>query len=310
MFEELKTKMARILARELRGELKSIDRRLEGLTERERSERKWRKQTGQKIDALIRRDFLAEFLDGEFPFEAVARRFRLFAQNEEDGMVLALLQTAGVSTRRFVEIGSGATGGNSGVLAAEFGWRGLMVDYDAASVAKCRERFGDGERVTCEQFEITAENIDRIIEDHGLAGEVDLFSLDIDSYDYWVLKAMTACKPRVMVLEYNSLFGPELAVTVPPDAPLNGSPKGYHGVSLAAWAKLATDRGFRLLACDQSGTNAFFLRNDLRPEIKAVPVDRAFRASRDRFDPLEDSLREQVDIVSVANEKGLPLEYV
>lgn len=225
-------------------------------------------------------------------------------------MIMALLQTAGVATRRFVEIGSGASGGNSGLLAQEFGWRGLMVDYDARSVAKCRERFGDAERVRCEHHEVTPGNIDQIIADHGLTGEVDLFSLDIDSFDYWVLQAMTACSPRVMVLEYNANFGVEQAVTIPLDAPLEGSPKGYHGASLAALTRLSAEKGYRLLACDPSGTNAFFLRNDLRPEIKAVPVERAFRAPRDRSDPLADSLRSPIDMISVAREKGLPLEVV
>lgn len=310
MFEGLKQRLARALTREIRQELGQLGKALDRLNERDRLERKWRKQIGNKIDALMRREYLADFLDGEFPFEASARRFRLFSQNEEDGMILALLQTAGVTTRCFVEIGSGSSGGNSGLLAREFGWRGLMVDIDADSVAKCRERFGDGERVRCKRHEVSPANIDRIISEQGLAGEVDLFSLDIDSFDYWVLDAMTACSPRVMVLEYNAFFGAEQAVTVPRDAPLAQGPKGYHGASLTALTKLAREKGFRLLACDPSGTNAFFLRNDLRPEIAAVPVARAFRAPRDRTDHLADSLRAPIDMISIARESGLPLEFV
>lgn len=306
----LKARLSRLLVKEIRGELGRVNRALEELLERDRIERKWRKQIGLKIDALIRREYLADFLGGDYPFEASARRFRLFSQNEEDGMIMALLQTAGVATRRFVEIGSGTSGGNSGLLAQEFGWSGLMVDFDDRKVAKCRARFGDSDRVRCECHEVTPDNIDRIISDSGMTGEVDMFSLDIDSFDYWVLQAMTACSPRVLVLEYNAGFGVEPAVTVPMDAPLEKGPKGYHGASLAALTKLAGEKGFRLLACDPSGTNAFFLRNDLRSEIEAVPVARAFRASRDRSDELGDSLREPVDLVSIAQANDLPLEFV
>jgi len=310
MLERLKKRIAERLVLELRHELHGLGTRLDRLFERERLDRKWQRQTGQKLDALLRREYLADFLGGEYPFEALARRFKLFSQNEEDGMVLALLRTAGVAHRSFAEIGSGASGGNSGLLARELGWRGLMVDIDELSVAKCAERFADGERVRCRRFEVTPGNIDRILEDHGLSGEIDLFSLDIDSYDYWVLEAMSASSPRVMVLEYNAHFGPELAVTVPADAPLAGGPKGYHGASLAALTRLAGRKGYRLLACDQSGTNAFYMRNDLRPEIAAVPTERAFRAPLDRHNPIADEPRRALDLVALATDRGLPLHYV
>ena len=160
--------LALFLTKEVRDELRRLNRAMEQLAERNRIERKWRKQIGQKIDALIRREYLADFLGGDYPFEANAKRFHLFSQNEEDGMIMALLQTAGVATRRFVEIGSGASGGNSGLLAQEFGWRGLMVDFDERKVAKCRARFGDADRVRCERREVTPDNIDKIISDSGM----------------------------------------------------------------------------------------------------------------------------------------------
>jgi len=305
------------LRADVREGLRAAERRQEELRERfhdiqhhQRLARRARAKGFQKVDALLRNAFLADLVADEMPQRVTARRFNLLSQNEEDGIVLALLQLCGVKTRRFVELGSGMNGGNSGLLARELGWRGLMVERDPRRVQRCAEDFADGERVRCVCAEVTPENVDRLIAEHGLAGEVDVFSLDIDSFDYWVLEAMTACKPRLMVLEYNAGFGPEAAVTVPRDAPLAGAPKGYHGASLAALTRLAETRGHRLVACDPSGTNAFFLRDDLAPEIPALPVAEAFRPQASRPGSQGDGRPRSLDLLALAEAEGLPLHYL
>ncbi len=288
-------------------DLAHISRRLDALEAHARQENKWRGHMTGKLDALLRERYLGDFLGETYPFAATARRFKLFSQNEEDGMTLALLDMAGVTNRTFVEIGSGGSGGNSGMLALELGWRGVMVDYVARSVDRAQAKFGANPNVSFEALEVTPANVNDMIERHGLAGEVDFFSLDIDSFDYWVLKAMTACSPRVMVLEYNGHFGPEASVTIAPDTDLSKAPKGLHGASLAALTKLASAKGYRLLACDATGTNAFYLRDDLRPEIAAVPVARAFCPMRDRGDPFGQALREPRDLPAMAEATGITL---
>ena len=74
------------------------------------------------------------------------------------------------------------------MLAQEFGWRGLMVDIDEGKIVKARAKFGVNDRVSFEAIAVTPGNINALIERHDLAGEVDFFSLDIDSFDYWVLR--------------------------------------------------------------------------------------------------------------------------
>lgn len=295
---------------ELRSDLRKIGKRLERLEAHAGQESRWRGHIAGKIDALVRDRYLADFLGDEYPFAVTARRFKLFSQNEEDGMVLALLQTAGITNRTFVEIGSGGSGGNSGMLSREFGWRGVMVDYDRDNIVRAERKFGGNPRVAFEHLEVKPDNVDDLLERNNLTGEVDFFSLDIDSFDYWVLKAMSACRPRVMVLEYNAHFGPEASLTIAPDADLSTAPKGLHGASLAALTKLAAEKGYRLLACDPTGTNGFYLRNDLRPEIPALPVAQAFRPTMDRDDPLHETERPKKDLISAAEKCGIELVEV
>lgn len=294
----------------VQSDLNRIMKRLDLIEAHGRQENKWRNHFNGKINALVRREYLGDFIGDNYPFAAMAERFKLYSQNEEDGMVLALLRTAGITNRTYVEIGSGGSGGNSGMLCREFGWRGVMVDYDKDNIERARRKFGVNPLATFEHMAVTPENVDDMIRRHGLAGEVDFFSLDIDSFDYWVLKAMTACSPRVMVLEYNSAFGMEKPLTIAPDTDLSKAPKGFHGASLLAWVKLCAEKGYRLVACDDTGTNAFFLRNDLRPEIPAVDPKVAYRPQLDKHDPLGETERPQKDLQALAREHGLTIVEV
>lgn len=291
-------------------ELKRIAERLEQVDQQLKQQHKWRSHMLGKIDALVRANYLDPFLGEAYPFAITARRFQLYSQNEEDGIVLALLAAAGITGRTFVEIGSGASGGNSGLLAREFGWRGVMVDYAADKVEKARVRYGLNPLVSFEALEVRPDNIDDLITRHGLAGEVDFFSLDIDSKDYWVFQAMTACSPRVLVLEYNAHFGPDASLTIAADTDMAKATKGVHGASLAALTKLAGEKGYRLVACDPTGTNAFYLRDDLGPDIPAVRVELAYQPMRDRGDPLGQALRKPIDLPAAAAAAGITLVEV
>jgi len=124
---------------------------------------------------------------------------------------------------------------------------------------------------------VTPETINHILQSNGFDGEVDLCSIDIDSYEYWILDNLEACRPRVLVVEYNALFGPTRAVTVPFEPFPPNSPKAYRGASLSALNKAAIKKGYRLIFCDNEGCNAFFLRNDVARDIPGVTPVEAFR---------------------------------
>jgi hypothetical protein len=294
----------------LQNELRRMTKRLDALEQHARLETKWRGHFTGKVDALLRRDYIEDFVMEGSPAFLLSRRFKLLSQNEEDGITLALLSLAGAPNKSFVEIGSGASGGNSGMLALEFGWRGLMVDIDQNKIEKAREKFGRNPGVSFEAIAVSPQNINNLIDRHDLAGEVDFFSLDIDSFDYWVLEAMTACSPRVMVLEYNGNFGPDRSLAIARDTDMSRAAKGFHGASLRALTKLAGAKGYKLVACDDSGTNAFYLRNELCPEIKAVAPEVAFRPMRDSGDPLHQALRDPKDLEAIAEQHGLRLVEV
>ena len=221
-------------------------------------------------------------------------------------MLLTLFQEIGTTSRRFVELGSGASGGNAAMLAGEFGWTGLLVEGDRGKVEYAGRRFP---RTTAVCAWITPETVNQLLEQHGYTGEVDLLSIDIDGNDYWVWKALTACKARVVVLEYNSMFGPERAVSVPYDPTFNRRDHRfcYYGASLTALTRLSARKGYRLIAVEPTGVNAFFLRDDVAMEIPACDPSRVYRIP-DKYNEL--IRQKQIDVFKWAADTGRELVEV
>ncbi|HEY6510228.1 MAG TPA: hypothetical protein VIY56_19530 [Vicinamibacterales bacterium] len=286
-----------------------VARSLERLEAARDKEPKWRKIFSNQVATLIRHVCLP--LDQlPPPYALMARRFRLTAQNEEDGVLLGLLGFTGWGQSRFVEIGSGKSGGNAAVLAQECGWSGLMIELSESSVRSARQRFAGNRGVTVVSARVMPENVNALMEQHGFAGEVDVFSIDIDSYDYWVLDALTASSPRILILEYNALFGPDRRVTIPLGQSLDGVPKGYQGASLSALTDLAVKKGYRLVACEPAGVNAFFVRNDIAPTLPGITAAEAYRPLRSHMRQDSDDDEIKTDVYAAAEKLQLPLVEV
>ncbi|HEY7157441.1 MAG TPA: hypothetical protein VH575_26035 [Gemmataceae bacterium] len=213
--------------------------------------------------------------------------FRCFSQNGEDGILLYLFSLIGTTNKRVVEICAGnGIECNAANLIVNQGWIGLLVDGSAEKLAvgkqfyaNCRDTFFY--RPTLLASWITAENVNALVADNGFAGEIDLLSLDLDGMDYWVLKALTCIRPRAIILEVNTRWGPERAVTLPyrPDFTMDWNRHPWcGGASLPAFVNLGRERGYRLVGTNRQGMNALFLRADVGadvfPEISALEAYR------------------------------------
>jgi hypothetical protein len=92
-----------------------------------------------------------------------------------------------------------------------------------------------------------------------------VFSLDIDGVDYHIARRVLEIgfRPKIWVVEYNSVFGPELALTVPYSANFSrwsGHQSGlYYGCSIAGWRTLFSNYDYAFVTVESSGTNAFFI---------------------------------------------------
>jgi len=220
--------------------------------------------------------------------------FRNFSENGEDGILLYIFSLIGATNSRVVEICAGdGRQCNAANLVIHHGWEGLLFDGDAQNVEKGKNFFSthpDTKNWPPEFVNawITADNVNKLVAEAGFAGEVDLLSLDIDGQDYWVWKALDIISPRVVLLEYQDILGPDSCLTVPynPKFIAEFGPYGpdYCGASLGAFVKLGKKKGYRLIGCQRYGYNAFFLRNDVGQEVfPEIPAKDCFIHPKVRF---------------------------
>ncbi|MEJ0076510.1 MAG: hypothetical protein WDO17_13860 [Alphaproteobacteria bacterium] len=192
--------------------------------------------------------------------------FKVYSQHDEDGIIQEILHRIGTASRTFIEIGV-ETGVecNTAKLLIE-GWRGLWIEANAQACKAIGSSFADflnDRRLTLQQSFVTAENINPLFQNAGFKDEIDLLSIDIDFNDYWVWKAVKAVSPRIVVIEYNAGLHPPLSVTVPYQPNRGGDGTNYFGASLEALVRLGREKGYRIVGCNISGSNAFFVREDL-----------------------------------------------
>ena len=219
--------------------------------------------------------------------------YRVFSQFGEDGIIAWLLARLPNRTNTFIEIGaSDYQESNTRLLAEHGGWRGLIVDSSEDYMRRLTQTSVYWrQHLTARAAFVTAENINDLIRSEGFDGRIDLLSIDIDGNDFWVWKALDVVQPAIVIIEYNSIFGANTAITIPYRA---GFVRGaahftqlYFGASLGALVHLAEEKGYSLVAVETNGVNAFFLRHDLLGEIKPVDQRSAYRLTpvREALDP-------------------------
>jgi len=217
--------------------------------------------------------------------------FQVYSQWGEDGILQRLVETVPVGRKVFVEFGvENYTEANTRFLLVNGNWAGLVMDGSDANVARIvSDPLYWRHNLKAVRAFVTRENINALLTQNGLEGEIGLLSIDIDGNDYWVWEAITSVRPRVVACEYNPTFGRDV-VTIPYDAAFSryaAHHSGlYYGASLAALEHLGRRKGYVLVGCNTSGTNAFFVRDDLAPpglaiEAGAACVESNVRQSRD-----------------------------
>ena len=219
--------------------------------------------------------------------------FRVYSQWGEDGVIQHLIQRLPITHPVFVEFGVGDyRESNTRFLVRRNNWRGLVIDSDPKNIAYLKRDpiYWKHELQAVCSF-ITRDSIGGLIAKAGIVGDIGLLSVDIDGNDYWVWEAITDIQPRIVVCEYNSVFGSRAAVSIPYQEDFRRTrahPSNlYYGASLAALCHLAAAKGYRLVGCTSAGVNAFFVRQDLAGSFPPLTpteayVESRFRESRDR----------------------------
>lgn len=222
-----------------------------------------------RLQTTTAREAIARLLnDDRFGEEGRLERFgfRAYSQSDEDGIIAQIFARIGATNRRFVELGAGDGSENNTRYLLSQGWTGVWIEADKKLSGVIRRELDVPIAASTLRFTqafVTRENLNRLIADAGMAGEIDLLSIDVDGNDYYLWEALIAVQPRVVVIEYNATFRPPLRRVQRYDPHAIWSGGNAFGASLSALEYLGKRLSYQLVATGLLGINAFFVRNDL-----------------------------------------------
>ncbi|SDS02241.1 hypothetical protein [Gramella sp. MAR_2010_147] len=240
-------------------------------------------QNGKIWSSLLKEKNIETLNDAEF---------KVFSQWGDDGIIQYLINHLSIENKSFIEFGvEDYQEANTRFLLVNDNWSGLVLDGSSENILKIKkdEIFWKYDLRVKNAF-ITAENINEIIKEEGIEGEIGILHIDIDGNDYWIWKALEVVDPIIMIVEYNSVFGSKRAITIPYSddfyrfkAHYSGL---YAGASLKALCDLAEKKGYDFIGCNSAGNNAYFVKKGYCKDLKILDpetgyIESKFRESRD-----------------------------
>jgi len=192
--------------------------------------------------------------------------FSGFSQNGEDGILDVLRRQLRSSNRYFIEIGAAdGIDNNTAWLVVAEKYNGLMIEGNPRLAERAmRTIVGYSIGTECHSMFVTRENA-KYLKPMALHHDPDVFSLDVDGNDYYIAQAILGegLRPKIFVVEYNSVYGPEKSMTIRYQEDFvftEAHPTQlYYGVSIAGWRKFFQAIGYRFVTVDRNGVNAFFV---------------------------------------------------
>ena len=225
---------------------------------------------------------------------------KIYSQWGEDGILDFIFQRLEIPKPKVIELGAGNFSEcNSRFLAENLNASVVAIDgredlIDTISKTDLPWKT----HILGIQTWVTPSNVNQLIEKaHHFMGGVDMLSLDLDGNDYWIINAADLTGIKVVVVEYNPLFGKLKALTVPEEDAFDRAKKHfswlYYGANLKAFVNVLGDKGFKFIGTNRVGNNAFFVATHASRLIPFSPdpnddcyFDWRVRESRDRSSQL------------------------
>jgi hypothetical protein len=222
------------------------------------------------IDAAVTRDRAEKARLHPNPLMRHGQKF--FSQNDEDGILLEILRRTGLSGGSFLEVGVGNGLENNTLILLMQGWRGAWLGGEALAFS-----IQPGTtNLDFTQAWIDRDNVrglrDGAAQRLGIS-RFDVLSIDLDGNDLHVLGRLVNGdhRPGVVIVEYNGKFPPPVRFTIDYNREHRFNDTDYFGASLQSFADLLMPLGYRLVACNITGANAFFVAEHLQGGFEDVP---------------------------------------
>jgi hypothetical protein len=203
--------------------------------------------------------------------------YKVYSQNDEDGIIAEIFKRIGTTNKKFIEFGVQDGLESNGHFLLHKGWQGLWIDGSSDYCKEIRSKFKkpiEQKQLNVVNAFIDKDNInDLISRGGGMAGEIDLLSIDIDGNDYHVWKAISCVSPRVVCIEYNSKFPADFEWVMKYNPKHIWDESDNWGVSLKSLEVLGKELGYQLVGTNMNGVNAFFVKKELAKNLFVLPAN-------------------------------------
>lgn len=179
-----------------------------------------------------------------------------FSQGPQDQVLRRIFNAIKPANKIFAEFGSGGADTGEGNTAAlrRLGWSGFLWNDEPSEYGAIYPL-----NIAC----MSSENVEQEFAKVGLPKYFGFLSIDIDSQDYWVWKAIKNYRPDVVCIESNpalNMYEPRCVRLNPRIGPIHE----YHGASARTMINLGLSKGYTFVAltmCD-----CIFVDNRHKPE--------------------------------------------
>lgn len=215
--------------------------------------------------------------------------FRVHSQWGDDGIIQWITSVLPSIEKRFIEFGvADYIESNTRFLLINNNWSGLVLDSDQRNIDFIkRQKWFWRYNLDTKACMVTRENVNEVVGEWVGKRGLGLLHIDVDGNDFWIWEALESVRPSIVIIEYNSVFGKDRAITIPYTA--NFERHGVHcsglyaGASLAALAWLANRKNYCLIGCNSAGNNAYFVaRECMNKNLRERTVNESFVESKFR----------------------------
>ena len=197
--------------------------------------------------------------------------FKVYSQNDEDGIIEEIFNRLNIYKGVFCEIGVQNGLECNSLYLIHKGWKGIWIEGDVKHASFIEKKFEpilvSNRLILCNNY-AHPKNINDLILNklHMITPsdsyEIDLLSIDVDGMDIYLLEAISF-NPKVICIEYNAKFPSNISKKPIYSESYCWRGSDYMGSSLRSLDEVASLKGYSLVATNITGANAFFVRSDL-----------------------------------------------
>lgn len=186
-----------------------------------------------------------------------------YSQHGEDGVLEYLMNRIPNKNSFIVEFGAydGICMSNSRYWIHNHGWSAYLIEADDRFYRDLEKLYQHESRVKIEHTMVTEDNINQLFHNAQVPYDFEILSIDIDSIDYYIWKAITEFVPRIVVIEYNAAIPPDVEYVIAKDKVAVYAGTEKEGASILSFYKLAREKNYHLVYAELSGANLFFVHD-------------------------------------------------